>query len=415
MRLLVAIFFLCIGYSSTAQHVNLTSLQHEVRWLDLASFAPLEKDPAVSKHMLTYTSAALARKLNADTGTVPAQVAYKLINWFGKPRFESPARSSNPKDFQASVLSFITRATTGYEVFWEMKIDIQQNGKTIYSKDTRHQLLNYDEGYISFDDSTFLHHFCVLIDELLELREPIAGNYILGKGIDYPEQLRTHAMTWSVTKNPNILGFGQPSFGPYTTLGAGKLDSPVIRIKQVLGKESSVRFSSDKSISFDQFKTVDLSKRKVCFLQLGSGPDTLEAIYSINTRTVGQRRTFLSELLSNDDDDDHLPPNTSNRNVVGVIRTDSTKWQFLIQSYQANGAIGGGYLSNDQYEFQLRYRLHKGSHWEVISVDNEGNYVASLDVTSSGSNLLVRKELTSQTIHTIAVLYAVLMSTRNVQ
>jgi hypothetical protein len=414
MRLLIFLVFLCLWHASAAQRVNLTSLQHEVRWLDVASFPPFAKDYAVSRDMLAYTRSALARKLNADTGTVPPQVAFKLITMFGKPRFEPPAKAADPADYQAAVLSFITRATTGFEVYWEMKAEIRQNGKTIYSKATKHQLLNYEAGVSWFDESSFLQHFGVLIDELLELRPPLAQKYILGAGIDYAEQLRTNGRSWPVSKNANPLGFGMPSFGPYTTLGAGKLDSPVVRIRQVLGKESSLSFSSNRAVSFDQFKTVDLSKRKVCFIELATGPDTLEAIYSVNTRTIESRRTFLSDLLSNDDDVNSGPPSMSNRNIVGVIRTDSTKWQFLIQSYNPDGTIGGGYLSNDEHQFQLIYKQHAGLHREVICLDKDGAYLASLDMRSSSSNLLVLNGLDNQTTHAIAVLYAVLMSTRNV-
>jgi hypothetical protein len=415
MRLLAAIFFCCVCYVSTAQHLNLTSLHHEVRWLDESTFPPYAKDSAISNKMLAYTSSALSRKLNIDPGTMPNQVDYKLITMFGKPRFVSPSNSADPNDYQASVLSFITRATTGYEVFWEMKAEIKQNGKTIFSKETRHQLMNYDAGFSWFDQSSFIQHFSILIDELLELRAPLAQKYILGSGIDYADLLRKNGKMWSVTKNPDLLGFGLPSFGPYTTLGAGKLDSPVIRIKKVLGTESGVTFYSDKTVSFDQFKTIDLTKKKVCFLELASGPDTLEAIYSINTRTIKQRRTFLSDLLSNDNDENNLPPTIQNRNIIGIIRIDTIGWQFLIQSYHSDGTISGGYLTNDQYNFQLLFKFHKGSHWEIISVGKDGEYVASLDVKSSGSDLLIKNDLDSQTTHAIAVLYAVLMSTRKVQ
>jgi hypothetical protein len=414
MRLLAVIFCLCIYYSSTAQQVNLTSLHHEVRWLDEASFPPFAKDSVISRNMLAYTSSALSRKLNVNPGTIPRQVEYKLINMFGKPRFVSAANSANPNDYQASILSFITRATTGYEVFWEMKAEIRQNGKTIFSRETRHELLNYEASLNWFDEASFIQHFSVLIDELLELRAPLTQKYVLGSGIDYAELLRNNGKTWSITKNPNLLGFGHPSFGPFTTLGAGKLDSPVIRIKKVLGTESSLSFYSDKTWSFDQFKTIDFTKKKVCFLELASGPDTLQAIYSINTHTIDQRRTFLSDLLSNDHDENNAPPTISNRNIIGMIRTDTIGWQFMIQ-YHSDGTLGGGYLTNDQHNFQLLFKHHKGSHWEIISVGKNGEYFASLDVRTSGSDLLIRNDLDSQTIHAIAVLYAVLMSTRNVQ
>lgn len=416
MRLLTAIVCLLLWYSSTAQRLNLTSLQHELRWLDEMSFRPFVKDPVISKDLLNYTASALSRKLNVDPGSIPNQVDYKLILMFGTPRFVSPTKSNDPNDYQASVLSFITRATSGFEVFWDMRVEIRQNGKIIYNRKTRHELLNYERGVSWFDETSFKQHFGILIDELLELRPPLSQKYVLGEGIDYAALLRTDGQKWKVTKNANLLGFGLPSFGPYTTLGAGKLDTPVIRIKKVLGTESSLGFYSGRGLSFDQFKTVDFSKRKICFLQLATIPDTLEAIYSVITRSIGARRTFLSDLLSDDDDDDfNGPPSVSNRNIVGMIRTDTLTWEFMINSYQSDGTIGGGYLANDQHNFQLIYNQHAGLHREILCTGQNGEYFASLDMSSSGTELLIRNNLEKPTAHAIAVLYAVLMSTRNTQ
>jgi hypothetical protein len=415
MRLLAAILCICLCYSSTAQQLNLTSLQHEVRWLDEIRFPPFVKDPVISKDLLANATATLSRKLNVEPGTMPVQVDYKLINMFGKPRPVSPAKSADPNHYQASVLSFITRATNGFEVFWEMKAEIRQNGKVIFSRETRHELLNYEPGFSWFSETSFKQHFSILLEELLELRPPLSQKYVLGEGIDYADLLRTDGQTWDVTKNPNLLGFGQPSFGPYTTLGAGKLDSPVIRMNKVLGTESSLGFYSGKGMSFDQFKTVDLSKRKICFLQLATVPDTLEAIYSVITRNIGARRTFLSNLLSDDDDEFNTPPSISNRNIMGVIRTDTVAWEFMIQSYQSDGTIGGGYLKNDQINFQLVYKQHTGMHREILCTGQNGEYFASLDMRSSATEIRIRNNLDRATTHAISVLYAVLMSTWNVQ
>lgn len=415
MRLLTAIVCLFLWYASTAQRLNLTSLQHELRWLDEMSFRPFVKDPVISQDLLNYTASALSRKLNVNPGTLPNQIDYRFILMFGTPRFVSPTKSSDPNDYQASVLSFITRATSGFEVLWDMRVEIRQNGKVIYSRKTRHEILNYERGVSWFDETSFKQHFGILIDELLELRPPLAQKYILGEGIDYADLLRTDGQTWKVSKNANLLGFGLPSFGPYTTLGAGKLDTPVIRIRKVLGTESSLGFSSGNGFSFDQFKTIDFSKRKICFLQLATIPDTLEAIYSVITRSIEARRTFLSDLLSNDDDEYNTPPTSSNRNILGVIRTDTLAWEFMINSYQSDGTIGSGYLANDQNNFQLIYKQHAGLHREILCTGQNGEYFASLDMSSSGTKLLIRNNLEKPTVHAIAVLYAVLMSTRNVQ
>jgi hypothetical protein len=87
----------------------------------------------------------------------------------------------------------------------------------------------------------------------------------------------------------------------------------------------------------------------------------------------------------------------------------------MIQSYHSDGTIGGGYLTNDQYNFQLLYKQHVGLHREILCIGQNGEYFASLDMRSSGADLLIRNNLDRNTTHAIAVLYAVLISTRNVQ
>lgn len=413
MRLLAVLLCLIAYNSLPAQQLNLTSLQHEVRWLDEVRFPPYVKDPTISKEILNFTSSALAKKFNVTPGKIPGQIDYKFIAMFGKPRFSPPAGSDNPNDHQASILSFITRATSGTEVYWEMKAEVKQNGKTIYSRETKHELANYDAGWEWFTDRSFIANFTMLIDELLELRPALAYKQILGKGVDYAEQLRMQSEPMVVTKNSNLLGFGMPSFGPYTTISAGRLDTPVIRTKKVLGTESSVGVSSGV-LSFDQFKNIDQTKRKLCYLQLLSGSDTLDAVYSVINRTLGQRRTFLSDLLSKDDEN-NTPSSVSYRNLAGMIRIDTMEWEFQISAYDNSGSIGGGFLQNEQNNFQLSFNQPRGLQREILTTNQNGEHVASLMLRSSDPELRIWNTLDPSTARALAALYAVIMSARNVQ
>jgi hypothetical protein len=415
MRFLALILYLCLYFPLAAQQVNLTSIQHGVRWLDEVRFPPHVKNPGVSSNIMTHTVSALSKKFNVDAGTIPPEIDYKLIMMFGKTRLTPPARSSNAKDYQASVLSLITRATSGTDIFWEMKTEVRQNENVIYSRETRHQLLNYEPGHSWLDESSFRKHFNILIDELFELSPPLSQKIVLGKGIDHAELLKTDSQTWEVLNATNILGFGLPSFGPYTTLDAGKLDTPVIRTKKIFNTESSIGVSDGKGFSFDQFRNIDFSKRKICYLQLNTGSDTLQAIYSIIVRSTGARRTFLSTLLSNDDEDVQLPPSSSYRNIAGMIKTDSSTWDFNISSYNKDGSIGSATLTNEHENFQLFFKQHQGMHWEIITTNQNGEYLASLDSRSSGKKLTVRNNLDRHALNAIAGLYAVLMSTRNAE
>ena len=414
MRLLAAILIIGLCQPAVSQQLNLTSVQHELRWLDEMHFPPLIKDSMVSNQLLEYTVSALSRKFRNDSSTIPRQVNYRKIDMFGKPRLMEPAKSPNPEDYQASVLSLITRATTGFEVFWQMKVEVQQHGKTVYSRETKHQLLNYEQGISWFDESSFMEHFSVLVDELLELRPALPEKYVLGNGVDHAQVLRDQGHNWKVDKNGTPIGFGKPSFGPYVTLDAGKQDTAVIRSSTYRGKESSIG-SDGGRLFFDQFKTYDYSKTKFCFLKLGNDQDTLEASYAVLVRGVESRRTFLSNLLSNNDETGSNSSGYSRRNIEGMIRTDSMTWSFVLDGYGSDGTINGGHLSNDQAYFRIFYRQHAGYHWEIITQNDQGEYLASLEFRTSGPELHLLKKLDKQSVDAIAVMYAVMMSARNVQ
>ncbi len=412
MRLLAAIWLLAFCITSTAQQVNLTNLNHALRWLDESQFPPFVKDSAISNEICANVVAALAKKFNAEPGTRPAGIDYKSITMFGSPKFAAPAKSSNPKDYQASVLSFITRGTSNTLSYWEMKVEVRQNGKTIYEHNTRHELVNFEGRVKWVDEASFKQHFGVLIDELLELSPPLASKYVLGHGIDYAELLRSNAQVWKVEKNSNLTGFGLPSFGPYTTLTAGKLDSPVLRTRKVLGTESSIGITSGAhALSFDQFKSIDFTKRKYGYLALAVGNDTLQTLYSINTHSVGTRRTFLSDLLSKDDDDENSGTAPLDRNIKGMFRTDTLVWEFILTSNEPSGAINGGYLENGKERFSLVQKYHSMNHSEMICKAEDGEYLASLD----GSEMRIKKDLDPFTVHAFAIFYAVLMSTKNIK
>ena len=97
MRLLASILMIGLCQPAVSQQLNLTSVQHELRWLDEMHFPPLIKDSMVSNQLLEYTVSALSRKFRNDSSTIPRQVNYRKIDMFGKPRLMEPAKSPNPR------------------------------------------------------------------------------------------------------------------------------------------------------------------------------------------------------------------------------------------------------------------------------------------------------------------------------
>jgi hypothetical protein len=414
MRRLCVIIYLLLCNPSVAQRLHLTSFQHELRWLDEMRFPPVVKDSTVSNLLLDYAAAKLSLKFDTEGYTRPEQVKYRLINMFGNPRLQSPPSSAKKEDYHAAVLSLITRGTTNNDVYWHLKVEVHHRGKIAYSRETSHQLLNYDAGIVWFTRNSFQEHFKILFEELLELSPALSKKYILGKGIDYAELLQTDGALWEVDRKSNQAGFGTPSFGPYITLDAGKLDTAEIRNKVKKRGDTEIGFSTDGLI-FDQFQTIDFTRITFCFLLLESGKDTIRSTYYIRNHKSGTSRTFLSELLSGDDE--YSPPESQfkHRSVTGSIQTDTITWAFSLQNLQNNGSLSGGYLTHSDAYYRLKITLRGTNRAAVIVTTQDGAYLASLSYNPSGAQMRMRKDIDTNTGNAIATLYAVLLSTKNVQ
>jgi hypothetical protein len=78
----------------------------------------------------------------------PDEVSYNIIPGFGKQKAEMPKAVSG-NDLAIGIFSFITRATSGYAIFWKLKIIIIQNNNVIIEKEVSHELEYFNaSGYM---------------------------------------------------------------------------------------------------------------------------------------------------------------------------------------------------------------------------------------------------------------------------
>lgn len=184
MRKIFSLIIFCIlNLCSASQEVNVTSIQHVVRWVSESNFPNYTWDLRVQEQMLNATAKALQKKYKTESVLLPERVEYKYISGFGKASLNKPANNSN--GYNVSVLSWITRATAGYAVLWKMEVMVQQNGKTIFSKQTEHELEYYSmSGYMNsiawMDVGTFGNHYKNLIEEAFDIGEPLPAKIIIG-------------------------------------------------------------------------------------------------------------------------------------------------------------------------------------------------------------------------------------------
>lgn len=421
MRISLIILCSFIGISAAAQSLNLTSLQHEVRWLDESRFPPFVTEQKMADSILLYTASALAGKFQIVNYSKPSRIDYRFITMFGKPKMKAPGPGSNEADYQASVLSFLTRGTSNMNVLWSLKAEIIQNGKTIYSKEIEHQLVYYGDDAAWFTPETFIVHYKQLFNELLGLSPALAYKYILGDGVDYTELLKKNSEPWDVIKKNNPFGFGSPSFGPFHTILAQKMDTAVFKSKSFVNKETTFGPSDNSTgkgnsrIVFNQYKIVDINKTKFCQLQLSSGTDTTEAIFAVDILRREARKTVLGELFGDKNDNSSGSTIGYKRDITGRIDTDTLTWDFAIENYNPDGSFARGYLVQQQEEYVLQYKQTNNNSWETILKKSNGEYIATLYSGLTSSVLRIKQQINPETERAIATFYAVMLSVKNVQ
>jgi hypothetical protein len=410
------VFFAALFFSFyvvSAQNINITSFQHSIRWLDEGSFPPYVKSDSVKDALLNAAASGLSNHFNSIVVTKPSTVEYKNIKMFGKPVIKEPAASSRAGDFQVSLFSFLTRATTGMDVFWMMEIIVHRDRKEVYKHAIKHQLKNYNSSYSWFTEDEFIDLFALLLNELFENREALDPVIVLGtKPANNDSILRANCERWKVDKNKELLGFGKPAFGPYQTMEAGQTDSAAILKKSKAGKETSVEISKGKTW-FDQSKVIDKNITKFCSLVLNSSTDTAFVFFSIMTASRKQKQTALGFIFSGNNDNKSSTL-FYDRNLIGEISTgiDSVHWNFSLDHY-VNGEITGGALINEQDSFKLFSTSLEGLKKEIVVADKNGAYLAALVAGLSTTEIFLRKDLSSSSRQAIAALFAVLTSIKN--
>lgn len=147
-----------------------------------------------------------------------------------------------------------------------------------------------------------------------------------GKPID--SALEANSEKWKVQLNKGF-GLGKPEFGPYTTSGVGKTDSPVLKKRTKtdshLGLTSAI-YGLGWDWDFSKYETVE--KAKAYRGIVAKETDTAQLLFSIYRISEEKTPTFLGELVNNNGGTT-LGFKT---NLSGIIATsyDTILWRFLI-------------------------------------------------------------------------------------
>ena len=216
MKKSILLFIVFSSFLANAQVVNITSFQHTMRWLDEVRFPPYITQQNVKDSILQAVAAEAGKHFNNIEVIKPQQLEYKTIDMFGKPKMKDPAPASNATDMQAAVFSLVTRATAGFAVLWRMKVVVNQDGKTVYSREIEHELeFSSVSGYMSpvrwFSEEKYIQLYKTLLAELFENREALANKIAVSNIEDKDAEAKKEIADpelLMVKTNGNILGEG---------------------------------------------------------------------------------------------------------------------------------------------------------------------------------------------------------------
>ena len=150
--------------------------------------------------------------------------------------------------------------------------------------------------------------------------------------------LTDNSEKWKVKEHKGFAGIAKPEFGPYTTLVAEKLDSPVIKKKKKDSLGTEVSISSDDGLDISKYQTVE--KKKFYRMVLGKEQDTTEIEFYIHAVSAERKQTILGKMMSKSDEGTGATLNYQ-KNIEGIILTgiESIHAHFFIEDYVSSRQI----------------------------------------------------------------------------
>lgn len=231
-----------------------------------------------------------------------------------------------------------------------------------------------------------------------------------------------HSDKWKVKSNKGLFGLAKPDFGPYNTLEVVKVNSPVIKKKTKDSSYAGAEISREGTdMDFSKFLTIE--KSKIYKLSLGTASNTTEAVFTISSVSHEKRQTFLSKMLSkNDEGKDEVLD--YNRDVQGIITTgiDSSQWKFFIHNFVSGGrqtashlspfaSLSDGYLKNVQDSLDMQ--IYSSLSADIVLVNQKGEHLAALAFKQKHPDIWIRNDIDQSYQLAIAALFAVIVSIKD--
>lgn len=192
--LVITVFFFTV--ICMAQVSEVTVFRHELRWTDEVKFPDYFLLPDVRDSAFNSAREELMNYLKVPDIKFPDEVQYNIIQGFGKQKTDLPVNRPGNEPV-IGIFSLITRATTGYAIFWQLRIRIAKGNNVILDKEVSHELEYFDaSGYVEsrqwISPEEFGNIFHRLVSETLG-SQPASGEKII-LGSPEPIEARIHSM-----------------------------------------------------------------------------------------------------------------------------------------------------------------------------------------------------------------------------
>ncbi len=161
------------------------SFKHTMRWLNESNFPNHFLLTNVRDSINATIQHDLIELLKINNVSFPDKVEYQIITGFGKPR-NSSARPISSAGYDLEINSFLTRATSGYAVYWSVNIVIRKDGNNILEKEVKHEIeYSNASGYMTsirwLTPIEFQSIFKGLFREAIGLENKFAEKIIVGR------------------------------------------------------------------------------------------------------------------------------------------------------------------------------------------------------------------------------------------
>ena len=139
-------FLICALLGSVptfAQTAYVRVFRHDIRWTSETRFPNYFADETIQQQINDQIRQAVAERLSVNDVIVPDRVEYRQIDGFGKQKTDMPPMLPGAEP-EIGIFSFITRATSGFAMFWKMRVTIMDKNGIIIDREVSHELEHFN-------------------------------------------------------------------------------------------------------------------------------------------------------------------------------------------------------------------------------------------------------------------------------